>query len=134
MPVIANILVGLVAVLHIGFFVGEFFLWEKIGPGLLNIKPDQLLSAKSVQLIEGTKVLASNMAIYNLFLAAGLLWALFIVGKANKVSIVLFFLGFIVLAGLYGWYSTGSVKLLMAQSVPAIIAFGAVYLRGLGAN
>ena len=126
MPVISKPLVGLVAILHIGFFVGEFFLWGKIGP--------KLLKTESMQLVSDTKILAANQGVYNLFLAAGLLWALFIVGKANQVSIILFFLGFIVLAGVYGWYSTGSITLFMAQSVPAIVAFGAVYMWGLAAN
>ncbi len=126
MPILAKSLVGLVAILHFGFFVGEFFLWEKIGP--------KLLKTESMQLVNDTKILAANQGVYNLFLATGLLWALFIVGKESQASIILFFLGFIVLAGVYGWYSTGSITLFMAQSVPAIVAFGAVYMWGLAAN
>lgn len=121
---ITNSLVGLVAALHIAFFVGEFFLWEKIGP--------KLLKTDSVQMIADTKTLAANQGVYNLFLAAGLIWALFYFAGDIQASIILFFLGFIVLAGLYGWYSTGSINLFLAQSVPAIVAFGAVYFRGGG--
>ena len=124
MPLISKFLIGLVAIVHLGFFVGEFFFWGRIGP--------KLLKSESAQLIEDTKVLAANQGVYNLFLAAGLIWALFIVGGKNQASTILFFLGFIVLAGLYGWYSTGSVTLVMAQSVPALIAFGAVFLWGGG--
>jgi putative membrane protein len=73
---------------------------------------------KSRQFAEDTKVLAANQGLYNGFLATGLIYTL--MNKDTNTSI--FFLICIVIAGIYGAYSTKKVKLFYVQSVPAIIA------------
>ena len=68
MTAIANGLTGLVAFSHIGFLVLEMFLWDHpVGRRVFRMTPE--VSANSA-------ALAANQGLYNGFLAAGLLWAL----------------------------------------------------------
>lgn len=71
-------------------------------------------------LFEKTKVLAANQGLYNGFLAAGLLWTLFISDAIWSKNIALFFLGCVAIAGIYGAYSV-SKKIFYIQALPAII-------------
>jgi putative membrane protein len=68
MKAIANLLVAVVALLHVGFLVLEMFLWTTpFGLRTFNMTPDVAASSK---------VLAANQGLYNGFLAAGLVWGL----------------------------------------------------------
>lgn len=111
MTFIANIIIALVALLHVYFLVLEMFLWDKP----LGLKTFRMTPEKA----EVTKVLAANQGLYNGFLAAGLLWGLSL-GEAG-VSIRLFFLGCVVMAGVYGAITVGR-KILFIQAMPAIVA------------
>ncbi|MGH8281356.1 MAG: DUF1304 domain-containing protein [Gammaproteobacteria bacterium] len=109
----ADILVGLVALLHLYFLVLEMFLWDKpIGRKTFHLTPE---------FAKASKTLAANQGLYNGFLAAGLIWGLAL-GSAGR-DIKLFFLCCVVVAGLYGAYSVGR-KALYVQAVPAIVAMG----------
>ena len=66
--IIANILVGFVAFLHVYFLILEMFLWDKPS-GLRTFGHSQASASAS-------KVLAMNQGLYNGFLAAGLVWGL----------------------------------------------------------
>ena len=72
---------------------------------------------KSKEFAEETKVLAANQGLYNGFLAAGLIYSLI----AKDINTTNFFLACIVIAGIYGAYSTKNIKLFYIQSLPAII-------------
>ena len=72
---------------------------------------------------EMSKVLAANQGLYNGFLAAGLLWGLYL-GAAGR-DIKLFFLGCVIVAGIYGAYSV-SRRILWVQAAPAAVAMGLV--------
>jgi len=102
--------VALVAFEHIYFMILEMFLWTKPK----GLKAFGLTKEKA----EDSKVLAANQGLYNGFLAAGLLWGL----VAEKNQVIIFFLICVVIAGIYGAYSTKKIKLFYFQSVPAIIA------------
>ena len=111
MHLIANILVGLVALLHVYFLVLEMFLWDKpFGRKVFNITPEFAAASRS---------LAANQGLYNGFLAAGLLWGLSL--GTPGTSVKLFFLGCVVIAGAYGAL-TVSRKILFIQALPAAIA------------
>jgi len=110
MTFIANIIVALVALLHIYFLVLEMFMWDNP----LGLKTFRMTPEKAAI----TKVLAANQGLYNGFLAAGLLWGLSL-GEAG-VSIKLFFLGCVIVAGLYGAITVGR-KILFIQAAPAAI-------------
>ena len=110
MALIANIVVAIVALLHVYFLVLEMFLWEK--PAGLRAFGQTLETAKA------SKVLAANQGLYNGLLAAGLVWGL-ILGPSGT-NIKLFFLGCVLLAGLYG-AATASRKILFVQALPAAV-------------
>ncbi len=105
-------LVLLVAALHAYFLVLEMFLWTT-PRGMKTF-------GRTREEQESSKVLAANQGLYNGFLAAGLVWSAFAVGP-ERLSLRLFFLGCVVVAGLYGAV-TVSRKILFVQALPAAIA------------
>lgn len=110
---ITTILIGLIALIHIYIFVFECFLWEQRGPKVFSSFPKDLFPK--------TKALAFNQGVYNAFLAAGLIWSLFITDAQWSKNVALFFLGCVVVAGIAG-AMTAEKKILYVQSVPALIA------------
>ena len=115
---IANVLVGLVALIHLYIVVLEMVLWDKpFGRKVFGSTPE---------FAAASKVLAANQGLYNGFLAAGLIWGLSL-GTAGQ-PVQLFFLGCVLVAGLYGAMSVG-IKILLVQAVPAALAMAAVLLK-----
>jgi putative membrane protein len=106
----ANVVVFVVALLHVYFLVLEMFLWDK--PIGLRAFGQSLDAAKA------SKVLAANQGLYNGFLAAGLFWGLAL--GAGGTAVKVFFLGCVLIAGLYGGI-TASRKILVVQALPAAI-------------
>lgn len=111
MTQLANILTAVVALLHAGFLVLEMLLWDK-PPGLKVFRHGH-------EFARATRVLAMNQGLYNGFLAAGLVWGLSL-GEAGY-AIKLFFLGCVVIAGVFGGL-TASRIILLVQALPAAIA------------
>lgn len=117
MHAIAQILVGLVAALHVYFLVLEMFLWDTpYGRRTFGITPE--FSAAS-------KVLAANQGLYNGFLAAGLVWGLAL-GRSGWM-IDIFFLACVIVAGLYGGLTVNR-RILYVQAVPAVLALIALHI------
>lgn len=114
---IENILVGLVAFLHLYFLVLEMFFWDK-PYGLRTFGHTQEEASAS-------KTLAMNQGLYNGFLAAGLLWGLSL-GAAGH-SIKIFFLACVVVAGIFGGL-TASRKILFVQAMPAAVALALLFI------
>ncbi len=117
MTVAANIVTALVALLHFYFLVLEMFLWTKPA----GRKAFGLSAAQA----EATKVLAANQGLYNGFLAAGLVWGIALGSGGTPVK--LFFLGCVLIAGLYGAV-TASRKILFIQGMPAAVGIALVVL------
>jgi putative membrane protein len=117
MGIVANIIVILVALLHVYFLVLEMFLWDKP----LGLKTFRMTPEKA----QITKILAANQGLYNGFLAAGLLWGLSL-GEAGT-NIKLFFLSCVIVAGIYGAATVGR-KILFIQAMPAVLAVMLVLL------
>jgi putative membrane protein len=110
---IANVLVVLVALLHLWFLVLEMFLWtHPLGLGVFGL---------TLERAQATADLAANLGLYNGFLAAGLVWGLLHPVAAFGYQIKLFFLGCVFVAALYGTYRVGR-RVLYWQGVPAIAA------------
>jgi len=114
---IANIVVGLIALLHVYIMVLEMFLWDKPA-GLRAFGQTQ-------EAATATKVLAANQGLYNGFLAAGLFWGLSL--GANGTGVNVFFLCCVLVAGLYG-AATASRKILFVQAIPASIGLALLLL------
>jgi putative membrane protein len=116
---IANVLVALVALLHIYFLVLEMFLWTKP----LGLKT----FGQSLQKAADSAVLAANQGLYNGFLAAGLIWGLAHPTPAFAFQVKAFFLGCVIVAGVYG-AATVSRRILLVQAAPAALALIVLWL------
>ena len=117
MPLLAGVLVVLVAMLHLYFLVLEMFLWTRP----LGLKTFRNTPEKA----EATRVLAANQGLYNGFLAAGLAYGV----ATGTREFCLFFLACVVVAGLYGAYSV-SRRIFFVQALPALLAIAALlFLR-----
>jgi len=115
MNLIANILVVIVALLHLGFLALEMFLWDHpVGRKRFGMTPEYSKASAS---------LAANQGLYNGFLAAGLIWGII----AEEPSIKIFFLVCVVVAGIYGSL-TARRAILYIQALPGLLALIAVYL------
>ena len=110
MSMAANLVVALVALIHVYILVLEMFLWDKPA-GLKAFGQTPAAAAAS-------KVLAANQGLYNGFLAAGLFWGLWLGAGGQGVKV--FFLLCVLVAGLYG-AATASKKILYVQALPAAI-------------
>ena len=114
---VADVVVALVVVLHVCFLVLEMFLWDT--PTGLAV------FGQTAEEAAATRTLAANMGLYNGFLAAGLGWGL-ILGAGGE-GVKLFFLGCIVIAGIFG-AATASRKILFVQALPAAVGLALVLL------
>ncbi len=115
MSILANILVALVALLHLGFLVLEMFLWTRPF-GLKTFNMTQ-------EVAQASATLAANQGLYNGFLAAGLIWGV----STGEVAFKIFFLICVVVAGVYGGF-TAKRSILYMQALPGLLALLAVYL------
>lgn len=108
-----TILLSMVAWLHIYFYYVEMFRWTdpKVAEGF----------GLTQQAAELSALVAANQGVYNLMLALGLFVALAL--KERATHLVRYILAFICVVGLYGAY-TVSLKILLIQVVPAILALG----------
>jgi putative membrane protein len=105
---LATVLITVVALIHLYILVLEMFLWNtKTGHKAFDLRPD---------FARDTRVLAANQGLYNGFLAAGLLWSLWL--GENGIQVAIFFLTCVLIAGLFG-AATASRKILYVQAIPA---------------
>lgn len=113
MRILATLLVGLVALSHVGFLVLEMFFWDHpVGRRIFGMTPE--VSAASAKL-------AANQGLYNGFLAAGLVWALW----TDRRELKIFFLGCVIVAGMFGGL-TAKTSILLTQALPAAVALATV--------
>jgi len=114
--IVADVLVGLVALIHVYIVVLEMFLWNTPrGRRAFDLTED---------FARASKALAANQGLYNGFLAAGLAWSL-IAPPGNATQLALFFLGCVVVAGIYGGF-TANKRIWLLQALPAAVALLAV--------
>ena len=115
MNTVAHIAVALVALLQLYFLVLEMFLWEKpLGLRIFGLTPEFAMASRA---------LAANQGLYNGFLTAGLVWGLSL-GNAGD-SIRIFFLGCVIVAGVFGGL-TANHRILWVQALPGAIALALV--------
>ncbi len=120
MDALTRIFVGLVIAIHLYISYMEMFAWETLGKKAFG----KVLSS---EMFKPTKGLAANQGLYNLFLAAGLIWSFFIKDPEWQKDIATFFLVCICVAGLYGGI-TASKKIFTVQLAPAGIALVCLWL------
>ena len=107
----------MVALLHLYFLALEIFFWEKpLGLRVFGLTPE---------FAKASRALAANQGLYNGFIVAGLVWGLSL-GTAGD-SIKIFFLGCVVVAGVFGAL-TANRKILWVQALPGAVAIALVLL------
>ncbi|MDF2515432.1 MAG: hypothetical protein K0R59_728 [Sphingobacterium sp.] len=111
---IATVLTILVLIEHVYIVWMEMFAWETAGRRSFG-------KALPADLFKPTKGLAANQGLYNAFLVAGLAWSFFINDPIWSENIRLFFLGCVLIAGLFGGL-TATKKIFFVQGVPALLA------------
>ena len=119
MKFLADILICAVALLHIYILWLEMFGWTTRGKKVFKSIPEDLF--------EKTKTLAANQGLYNGFLAAGLIWSLFITDPSWSANVSYFFLTCIAVAGLYGAV-TAQRSILFVQTIPASITMLVIFV------
>lgn len=110
MKLIPTIIIAIVALEHLYFLILEMFLWT-------TPKGIKTFGLKSKAFAEETKVLAANQGLYNGFLMVGLVYSLI----TSSINVAILFLSFVIIAGIYGAYSTRKIRLFYVQSIPALI-------------
>jgi putative membrane protein len=116
--VVANILVGLVALIHVYIVVLEMFLWTK--------PRGRAAFGLTEEFAKETTSLAANQGLYNGFLAAALVWGL-IATDPTGFQFKVYGLACVMVAGIYG-AATASKRILFVQTLPATLALIAVLL------
>jgi putative membrane protein len=114
---IGSILTGVVALIHVYILILEMFLWDK-PQGMKTFGTTPAFATES-------KTLAANQGLYNGFLAAGLIWGIWL-GEAGD-PIKIFFLLCVAVAGVFGAVTVGR-KILFVQTIPAVLALIGVWL------
>jgi len=112
MTVVADIVVGLVAAIHVYILVLEMFLWQT--------PRARAAFGTTPEFAAATAVLAANQGLYNGFLAAGLVFGL-VASDAVAFPVTVFFLACVIVAGLYG-AATASKRIIFVQALPAAVA------------
>src|SRR4051812_36964982 len=121
MRIIALLLVAIVMLRHVGFMVLEMFFWSgPVGNRVFRTTPE---------FAAASKVLAANQGLYNGFLAAGLIWGLWLGDGHDGWHVKLFFLACVAAAGIYGGW-TANRRIFFVQGLPAIIALVLLHLQG----
>ena len=118
MAVVADVLVALVALIHVYIVVLEMFLW--------TAPRTRAAFGTTVEFAEESKTLAANQGLYNGFLALALVWGL-LASDPTGFQLKLYGLACVIVAGLYG-AATASKRILFVQVLPAALALLALLL------
>ena len=120
---IGTVLVALIAALHGYILVLEMFWWQR--------PRTRAIFATTPEFAAQSRVMAANQGLYNGFLAAGLIWALWLglPGSDQALAgraVALFCLACVAVAGMFGAATVG-LRILFVQTVPASLAMAAVF-------
>ena len=119
MELLISFLILFVALEHFAFLYLEMFLWTKdIGRKVFGNSKEEA---------EKTKILAANQGLYNGFISVGLVWGFFHTNQELGSQVVLFFLGCVIIAGIYGAI-TAKISILYLQAFPALLTMALILL------
>lgn len=119
MSIFAKIMVALVAILHLYIAWFGIYAWQAQGPATFPDLP--------ASLFEPTTAMAANQGVYNLCIAAGLIWSLFIRDAEWQRKVASGFLLFVVAAGIFGAWRV-SPDIALVQAGPAVIGLLLLWL------
>jgi putative membrane protein len=115
---LGQVLVAVVALIHVYIVVLEMFLWRT--------PRARAAFGTTKEFAKESTVMAGNQGLYNGFLVAGLVWGL-LADDPLSWQVKTFFLVCVAVAGLYG-AATVSRRILLVQTVPAVVALAVVLL------
>ena len=118
MHIAAQILIGLVCLIHITIVLLETVLFKTRGAKVFGIPKAE---------VEMRAVAMSNQGCYNGFLAAACLLALIYPDPAIAKAFATYGLACVAVAGIWGAV-TVMVRILYIQTVPAVLGLAALYL------
>lgn len=121
MSTISRVLTAFVAALHLYIAWFEIFAWTSVGPDVFDTFDPELFPE--------TIELAANQGVYNAFLAAGLIWSLFITEETWRFRIALCFLSFVFIAGV-----AAAITVEFASGFPQMATAGAALVALFLAN
>ena len=116
MHALGQVLIALVALIHVYIVVLEMFLWRT--------PRGRATFGTTKEFANQTAALAGNQGLYNGFLVAGLVWAL-LADDPLSWQVATFFLSCVAVAGLYGGLTVNR-RILLVQTVPAVVALAVV--------
>ena len=114
----AQILAGIVMLLHVYFVLLETVLFRTRGAKVFGVPKDQIESRASAM---------GNQGCYNGFLVAAIALGLFWSDAAIAHAFMVYGLVCVVVAGIWGG-TTVSKKIFFIQALPAALALGAFFL------
>lgn len=118
MLLVAQILIGLVLLIHLYIVLLETVLFRTRGREVFGLMPEQ---------VEAMAPAMSNQGCYNAFLVAALAISLLYPDPAIRHAFGVFGLSCVAVAGLWGAV-TVQKRVLFVQTVPAVLALGALLL------
>ncbi len=118
MKIVADVLIGLVALIHVYIVVLEMFLW--------TTPRARAAFGTTEEFAEESAVMAGNQGLYNGFLALALVWGL-IATDPTGFQLKLYGIVCVIVAGLYG-AATASKRILFVQVLPGTLALIALLL------
>lgn len=119
MKLAADVVVGLVAAIHLYILMLEMFLWNRA------VRVFQIPKEHRDNVLMRTML--QNQGLYNGFLATGLIWGLVHPSPVIAFQVKVFFATCVLVAGLYGAV-TANVRILFVQTIPAGIALLLLFL------
>jgi putative membrane protein len=120
MVLIAKLLTGVVALIHVYIVVLEMILFRARGPKVFGVAPEH---------VEVLAPAMSNQGLYNGFLVAALALGLFLSDPALSTAFTRFGLICVIVAGIWGAI-TVNPRILAVQAVPAVLALAAHFWAG----
>lgn len=120
MGILSKILIGIIIAIHVYILWLEMFGWSTRAKKVFRGFPPELF--------DKTRPMAANQGLYNGFLAAGLSWSLLITDVAWSINVAVFFLGCVLVAGLFGAL-TVQRTILFVQALPALLALLCIYFN-----
>lgn len=117
---VARILIGLVLLIHVYIVLLETVLFRRRGGKVFGLSPEQVVLMAPAM---------SNQGCYNGFLAAALAVGLLHPDPAVAHAFAVFGLACVAVAGVWGAV-TVQKRILLVQTVPAVLALGALMFAG----
>ena len=118
MLLVAQILTGLVMLIHVYIFLLETVLFDTRGRKVFGLSREQAATMKPAM---------SNQGCYNGFLAVALALGFLHPDAATAGAFAMYGLGCVAVAGVWGAL-TVQIRILFVQTVPAVLALAALFV------